>query len=241
MADGEITVSYLGSFGAVPFWGAGDYPIWGQGAWEPTDAIKQPHYVSLFQPPPNTKKLRFRWGNDSGDFDMVEFPYPSPPPGFEQYFVGEDPPGPGKVELQIEVNIGPTVSGGPDQQYFQLEATAGDWLGIWYADTNEWHEWPDPPVPTRTWSYEMLRSDTARWWCVTAVYPLGGSAGGCPPVPRPPFPYFSPPPGLSMRSKGRRLKLERRAVGMQMAMTAFNSPQHMQLQAMLNELRKQKP
>jgi hypothetical protein len=215
MALGEITVAWLGNFGTLPFFGPGDFPAWGPLP-RPQDAVRQPHFVHLSQPPPGTLKLRFYWGNEDSSglitFSMVEFNMPDPPPGFEQQFVGLDPPGPGKVELQIDVNVGPTLPGGPDMQYWRLMATAGDFLGTWWADTNEWHEnpTPAPPTPGRTWTYQMLRTP-ASWWAVTAVYPLG-SAADCPPIPRPPWPYSSSTVRLAQLSMARRA-LKRRISG----------------------------
>lgn len=195
--DSEITVAWLGNFGVRPFWGAGDYPIW-----ESSDTVRLPHYTNLSQPPTFTRKLRYRWGDDTGQFGMVEYDYPSPPPGFAQAFIGLDPPGPGKVELQVQVNIGATVAGGPDEMYWQLLSTAGDFLGYWQADSGEWAAWPVPPVPTRTWTDELLRAPSATWWCVTAVVPLGD--GACPPVPQPPWPYTIPISRLALLGRTRR-------------------------------------
>jgi hypothetical protein len=141
MALGEITVAWLGNFGTLPFFGPGDFPAWGPLP-RPQDAVRQPHFVHLSQPPPGTLKLRFYWGNEDSSglitFSMVEFNMPDPPPGFEQQFVGLDPPGPGKVELQIDVNVGPTLPGGPDMQY---------WSGM--RTPLRHHRRPAAPGPTR--------------------------------------------------------------------------------------------
>jgi hypothetical protein len=182
--DNEITVSWLGNFGVRPFWGPGDYPIW-----ESSDTVRQPHFSNLSQPPPGTLTLRWRWGDDTGQYSMLEYDMPDPPPGTHQFFVGLDPPTPPYVEIQADLNVGPTVPGGPDMMYWRLMATAGAFLGLWWADTREWHEnpVPAPPTPTRQWTDELLRAPSATWWAITAVYETGG--GPCPPLPRPPWPY----------------------------------------------------
>jgi hypothetical protein len=207
MAQGEITVAWLGNFGVLPFWGAGDYPIWPQAS----DAVKQPHFMNLSQPPTFATKLRYRWGDDTGQYSMLEYDYPPPPPGYQQYFVGLTPPTPPYVELQVQVNIGATVSGGPDMMYWQLLSTAGDFLGYWQADTGAWVAWPDPPAPGRTWTDELLRAPSATWWCVTAVYPLG--IDGCPPLPRPPWPYSTPAHAIQLLARTSRRASRSRVAG----------------------------
>jgi hypothetical protein len=220
VALGEITLAWLGNFGTLPFFGPGDFPAWrADGAlWEPTDAVRMPHFSHLSQPPKTTEKLRFYWGNEDESglitFSMVEFDFPGPPPGFEQQYVGLDPGGPGKVELQVAVNVGPVVPGGPDQQYWNLDATAGDWLGYWQADTGDWVEWPDPPpsTPGRNWTYTMGRA-SASWWAVTAVFPIG-VPGDCPPLHRPPWPYTTALSRIGLLADARRkLRGSRRVNG----------------------------
>jgi hypothetical protein len=186
--NNEITVYVLGNFGVVPFWGPGDRPQ----LWDSADTVKQPGIMNLQQPPLETLKLRWRWGDDTGQYSMVEYDYPAPPPGTHQFFVGLTPPGPGAVEIQADANVGPTMPGGPDMMYWRLMATAGAFLGTWWADVNEWVEVPDPPpsTPSRQWTDQLLRAPSATWWTITAVYP---GVGPCPPVLRPPWPYVPKP------------------------------------------------
>jgi hypothetical protein len=219
--DNEITVSWLGNFGVRPFWGPGDYPIW-----ESSDTVRKPHFSNLSQPPPGTLKLRYRWGDDTGQYSMVEYDMPEPPPGTRQYFVGLDPPTPPYVEIQADVNVGPTVPGGPDMMYWRLMATAGAFLGLWWADTREWHEnpVPAPPTPTRQWTDELLRAPSATWWAITAVYETGG--GPCPPLPRPPWPYTDALTRMSLVASLRRRLRHRRVSG-----TAMSAQQEVRVEA----------
>jgi hypothetical protein len=229
MALAEVTVAWLGNFGTLEFWGPGssDYPPWGPLP-RPQDVPRLPHFSHLNQPPVSTQKLRFYWGNEDESgfitYSLVEFDFPGPPPGFTQEYRNTNPPGAGKVELQIGVNVG-LVVGGEDQQYFQLLSTAGGFLGYWQADTGEWVAWPDPDG--RSWTYTMRRTP-ASWWAVTAVYELGTEAE-CPPVPRPPWPYSDSSIRLATLSSAVRL-LKRRVSG-----GAVGSAEYMGSLAALNE------
>jgi hypothetical protein len=224
----EITVAVLGNFGVRNFWGPGSFPA----LWDSDDTAVQAGLMNLSQPPLGTVKLRWRYGDDIGQYNMLEYDYPDPPPGTHQYFVGLDPPGGSGVEIQADLNVGPVMPDGPDTMYWRLMATAGAFLGIWWADTREWHEnpIPAPPTPTRQWTDFLLRAPSATWWTLTALYP-GALPGDCPPIARPPWPYSSSTVRLTQLSMARRA-LKRRISG-----ASQGSAQFLGGQAAINDAR----